>query len=105
MLPLVRWGSDLTYTNEVFREPPAFLGIEKHSPVCVSNYGCFKSRADKYFFREGFAAMLDYLKPNIVVLYGAKDKKLEELASNHGCRLIYFKDWMTYVHQRVDKNG
>ena len=33
VLPLIRWGSDLTYTTEVFSEPPAFLGIGKHSPV------------------------------------------------------------------------
>ena len=105
MLPLVRWGSDLTYTTEVFSEPPAFLGIEKHSPVCVSNYGCYKNRADKYFFREGFSAMLKYLNPNLVVLHGANDKKLQELASQHGCKLIHFKDWTTYVHQRGDKIG
>ncbi len=105
VLPLVRWGSRPTYTTEYLPEPPAFLGIEKSSPVCVSNYGCYKSRSDKYFFREGFEAMLEFLTPSIVVLYGANDKELMKLANKYGTKLIHFKDWTTYIHQRGGNVG
>lgn len=31
VIPNVRWGDERTYTTEVFPEPLAFMGFEKHS--------------------------------------------------------------------------
>ena len=105
ILPLVRWGGDLTYTTQCFHKPPSFMGIEKNSPVCVSNYGCYKSKADKFYFREGFKSMLKYLKPSAVVLYGAYDLQLEKLSKKSTCKIIRFTNWSNYIHQRGDCVG
>lgn len=99
MLPLIRWGSDLTNTTKLFSEPPSFTGIKANTPVCVSNYGCYKSRADKYFFRNGFEAMLNYLHPSVVLLYGSFDSELRKIANKHSCEVLHHVNWTAYMHQ------
>lgn len=69
--PLVRWGNELTYTTRYFPERIAFLGIRKHSIVCLGTYGCISSREDKHEYKAGLDAMMDALSPKVVLVYGA----------------------------------
>lgn len=50
--PLVRWGNELTYTTRYFPERIAFLGIPKHSVVCLGTYGCISNREDKHEYKS-----------------------------------------------------
>ena len=105
VLPLIRWGSEPTFTKSTFSTPPSFAGVVKGSSVCVSNYGCYKSRADKYYFRYGFRNMLDYLEPEQVLLYGSNDRVLSSMACSTGSTVYHFPDWISFVHRRVGIDG
>lgn len=68
--PLARWSDERTYTNELLPEPPAFMGIRHGSPVVVGAYGVLRNRDDRKFFLEGFEALVDYVEPEVVLVYG-----------------------------------
>ena len=38
--------------------------------VSISTYGCIKSSENRYYFKEGLKAMMDYLKPEVVLIHG-----------------------------------
>ena len=67
----VRWGDESTYTDAVFPEPVAFLGAPRNSIVSIGTYGCSQTKRDKRYLREGLEAMLYYLAPLMVLVYGA----------------------------------
>ena len=71
VIPNVRWGDERTYTTQVLPEPLAFLGVEKHSVVSVGSYGCVKTADERRHFRAGLAAMLDWVEPEAVLVYGS----------------------------------
>ncbi len=100
VVPNVRWGDERTYTDEVFREPPAFLGVDKNSIVSIGTYGQIKAAESKRYFREGLEAMLDYLKPQVVLVYGPMNKKIFEGLSGK-TRFVQFDDWTTRQHKYV----
>ncbi|MDO5296751.1 MAG: DUF4417 domain-containing protein [bacterium] len=85
VIPNVRWSDERSYTTCVWPVKFAFLGIPQYSIVAVSTYGCIKKRDDKYYFKQGLQAMLEELKPVIVLVYGAMPKPIfaefEDLAS------------------------
>lgn len=71
VIPNVRWGDERSYRPGITDVPFAFLGIEKHSIVSVSTYGCIRGKENKRHFHDGFQAMLTFLAPEIVLLHGA----------------------------------
>lgn len=101
--PLARWGNELTYTPRYFSEPIAFLGIERKSIVCVSTYGCISSREEKYYFKSGLDAMMRYLEPRVVLVYGAMPDAIfgDYL---HYAQFIQYPDWTKRMHGG-DNNG
>lgn len=99
VIPLIRWGSEETYTTSVLPEKVAFLGVEKHSIVLIGTYGCIKSRDDKYHFKAGLKAMLETLEPEIVLVYGPMpDSIFGEFLDQ--TRFIQYDDWITKMHRR-----
>lgn len=95
--PLARWGNELTYTTQYFPEPVAFLGLPKHSVTCIGTYGCIGSREEKYYFQAGLEAMLKYLEPVIVFVYGSMPMDIfgEYLEYTE---FVQFPDWTTRMH-------
>ena len=71
VIPNVRWGDERSYTSRILGEKVAFLGVPKRSIVSIGTYGCIRSKEDKMHFRSGLEAMLQYLEPQVVVIYGA----------------------------------
>lgn len=94
VIPNIRWGDERTYTTCVLPEKIAFLGAPKHSIVSIGTYGQIKSREDKFYFREGLIAMLDELKPKIVLVYGAMPKYIFEGLENR-THFVDYPDWIT----------
>ena len=102
VIPHIRWGNSLTYTTEVFPEAVAFLGVEKHSIVAISPYGCAKTRDDKYHLKAGLEAMLMTVEPEVVLVHGAMPKSVFDDYRNT-TKFVHYPDWTTYVHKGGDR--
>ncbi len=94
VIPNIRWGDERSYTNKVFNEKFAFLGIPKNSIVSIGTYGCIQSKESKKYFKEGLKEMIKELKPEVVLVYGSmpniifKDLKDET-------KFINYKDFIS----------
>lgn len=96
VIPNIRWGDERTYTNAVFRDKVAFLGVDKHSIVSIGTYGQIQNAESRRYFREGLLAMLDELKPEIVLVYGAMPEKIFGDLKNR-TRFIQYADWISRI--------
>ena len=94
--PLARWGNEYTYTTKYFPDRIAFLGLPKHSIICVGTYGNIQSHEDKYYFKGGLEAMLETLEPEIVLVYGAMPSDVfgDYLKST---KFVQYPDWTKRV--------
>jgi len=97
VIPNVRWGDERTYTTEVFPEPLAFMGFEKHSIVSVGSYGLVKTVEEKKHFKAGLEAMIDYLEPQVVLVYGSMPKDIFTDHLKFKTQFYQYPDWTTYV--------
>ena len=94
--PLIRWGDERTYTTCVWPEKVAFAGIERHSPVVISTYGCIQGKDNKYHFRAGLEAMMEELEPSLVLVHGPMPDKVFASVSQLS-KFIQYPDWITRV--------
>lgn len=92
-----RWGDERTYASDIFPEQVAFLGVPKHNIVCIGTYGCVEGDSESYYFKEGLRAMLDYIEPKIVLVYGPMPNEIfgEFLGKT---QFIQYNDWAKVVH-------
>lgn len=97
VIPNIRWGNELTYTTKYFSEKIAFLGAPKHSIISIGTYGCIQTREDKYYFHAGLDAMLEYLEPNVVLVYGSMPKSVFGSYETQ-TKFVPFPDWTTRNH-------
>lgn len=103
VIPLIRWGNEYTYTTKYFPEKVAFLGVEKHSIVAISNYGCFDTQEEKYYFAAGLDAMMETLEPDTVLVYGSMPDATFKTFKAYA-RFIRYPDWTTRMHNRTNGN-
>ena len=70
-------------------EKIAFSGVEKHSIVSVSTYGCIQAKEDKIYFKAGLEAMMETLEPEVVLVYGPMPEFHQQYTNhhNHRCKL------------------
>lgn len=95
--PMARWGNEYTYTTAYFPERIAFLGLPKHSIICIGTYGCISSRIEKYHFKHGLEAMLETLAPKVVPVYGSMPDDI--FGDYLQCtEFIQYPDWTTRMH-------
>lgn len=97
--PLIRWGDERTYTTCLLSEKVAFVGVERRSPVVVSSYGCYQTRADKFHFEAGFMAMMDELEPSMVLVHGAISRSLANKVRGR-TELHQYPDWTSRMKGR-----
>ena len=101
VIPNVRWGDERTYTCDFLAEPLAFLGIERHSIVAIGSYGLVKTAEEKHHFKEGLSAMLDWLEPEVVLIYGsAPESVFGEFWDKS--EFVRYPDWTTHVRQDIE---
>lgn len=100
VIPNVRWGDALTYRSDVMPEKVAFLGVDKHSIVAISTYGCIKGKENEYHFQAGLEAMMEELEPSVVLVYGSDSPKIFSpyLAYAH---FVHYPDWITRMHMKA----
>jgi hypothetical protein len=97
-IPNVRWGDERTYTTCALPEPLAFLGVEKGSIVSIGSYGLVRTKLEKHHFRAGLGAMLDYLEPEVVLVYGPMPEEVFGEFSDR-TEFVRYPDWTTYIHE------
>ncbi|MBO4490473.1 MAG: DUF4417 domain-containing protein [Lentisphaeria bacterium] len=94
VIPNVRWGDERSYTTAVLPECFAFLGVPKHSIVSVGTFGCIQGEENTRHFRDGLAAMLDHLEPEIVLVYGAMPDQIFAPVADR-TRFVRYPDWIS----------
>ena len=97
VIPNVRWGDERTYTTKFFPERIAFSGIEKNSIVAVGSYGQLQNKTNRYYFEEGFKAMMMQLTPKVVLVYSKMPDDLEALYPE--TKFIEYQDWASLVRE------
>ena len=90
VIPNISWGD---YRSFDF----CFDGIEPHTTVAVSSYGCVRRKVDREFFLDGFARMLKCLRPDAVVFHGTVFEDIEYLADKNHALLIPVKSRLDTV--------
>lgn len=100
VIPNVRWGDERTYSDVLFEIPPAFMGIPKHDIVSIGSYGCCKRKEDKYYLTHGLQAMLNFLEPEAVIVYGAFPDSIFETLSER-TMFYHISDWITQKKGRA----
>ena len=98
VIPNVRWGDERTYTAEFLPEPLAFLGVEKHAIVSIGTYGVIKTADEKRHMKAGLAAMLRYLEPEVVLVYGSMP---DDIFAKHrrDVEFVQYQDWTSYIKE------
>jgi hypothetical protein len=100
VIPNVRWGDERSYRPGITAIPFAFLGIEKHSIVSISTYGCIRGIENKKHFHDGFRSMLEFLQPEIVLIHGAMPEDVfSGMPTDFQC--IHYEDWTTQKRRKV----
>ena len=94
----MRWGDERTYTCDFLPEPLAFLGVERHSVVAVGSYGVVKTKDERRHFKAGMAAMLDWLEPEVVLVYGSTPDDLFEGFLDRS-EFVKYPDWTSHVRR------
>ena len=97
VIPQIRWGNELTYTTEYFSEKIAFLGAPKESIVAIGTYGCCGGKLNKLHFKAGLEAMLEILKPQVVLVYGPMSDSIFDDYKDM-TTFVEYPDWTTRMH-------
>lgn len=63
VIPNIRWSDESSFDY-------CFLGVPKHSIVCISTHGCIADKEQKNMFRTGTRAMIDALEPSVILVHG-----------------------------------
>ena len=94
VIPNVRWGDERSYTTAVLPECFAFLGVPRHSIVSIGTYGCIQGKENTRHFRDGLAAMIDCLEPEVVLVYGSMPDRIFAPVANR-TRFVQHPDWIS----------
>lgn len=100
VIPNVRWGDERTFSTCVLPEKAAFLGIPSHRIVAISTYGCIKSRADRFYFKNGLAAMIETLSPAIILVHGSMPYDVFKNTPGN-IKLIQYNNWISLRKKKV----
>lgn len=102
-VPNIRWGDERSYSTKFFSEPFAFAGVDKRSIVSIGTYGCIRGKDNKKHFKAGLRAMLEYLEPAVVLVYGPMPKDIfDEYTSR--TQFVRFDDWIKVKKGSFTKN-
>lgn len=63
VIPNIRWSDESSFEY-------CFLGVPRHTIVCVSTHGCIETREQRVMFNKGMKAMLETLVPAAVLVHG-----------------------------------
>ena len=96
VIPSVHWGDERTYTSSLLHEPLAFLGVERRSIVAVGAHGQVRTPQQRRQFAAGLRAMVSYLEPYVVLVYGSVPSDMLE-PYGYGVEFVRYPDWASHV--------
>lgn len=94
VIPNVRFADERTYSF-------CFNGVEKNSTVAIGTHGCIKKVVDKAYFEKGLAEMVQQLKPQTIIVYGAAPDCIFGKYKEMGIRIIQFESEYAVSHKAV----
>ena len=101
--PLCRWGDWRSFEPYITSVPLAFIGLPKNNALWIGSYGVSKKREDKQNFKEGLAAMLEWLHPVRVFVYGPMPKDV--FGDFEGATdFVRYTNWTSLRHEEA-RNG
>lgn len=100
VIPRIRWSNEITFTDSLFPDKLAFLGVEKHGIYAIGTYGCIQTKEEKRVFKLGLKAMIEELEPEVVLVYGAMPKDVFEEFMGL-TRFVRYDDWTTLCHKEA----
>lgn len=100
-IPNIRWGNEASYRDIFYGDIPfAFMGAPKYSIVSISTYGCIRGKENKWHFKAGLQAMIKYLNPVKVLVYGAMPEEVFEDVILQ-TEFHQYDDWITQKKKEV----
>ena len=72
VIPNIRYGDERTYDCCCY-------GISKHSVIVIGSLGCLKVKEYRMVFEKGVEYVVNYLRPETVVFYGATPSNVLEI--------------------------
>ena len=100
VIPNIRWGDERTYTTICLPEKVSFLGVDKHSVVSISTYGCIRGKENKQHFRAGLEAMLETLEPEVVLVYGRMPDAIFSGLTDRA-NFVSYPDWISLKRRGI----
>lgn len=80
----VRWGSPETWGY-------CFAGVPKHTVVAVGAVASgLRKIENRPLFEDGLEAMIQFLKPAVIIIYGSASCEALRLLENHGIKAVRF---------------
>lgn len=97
--PLCRWGDERTYKPYITDIPLAFIGLPKNNAVWIGTYGVSKHQEDKKHLRSGLEAMIEWLSPVRIFVYGSLPGDIFGDLSHSNLFTVY-PNWTSLMHGR-----
>ena len=65
-------------------------GVPKNSPIAIGSHGCLRIKKDRELFIAGLEAVVTYLRPSCLVVYGATPSDVFSIYSEAGISVLQF---------------
>lgn len=98
VIPNVRWGQPRTYEL-------ACMGVEKNKTIAVGTLGCLKDTEECQWFTSGLDYVIEYLRPDNIIVYGSAPDKVFSVAKMQGINIIPFESETKKYFKEVKLNG
>lgn len=83
VIPNIRFGDDRTFELSC-------AGINKHGVIAVGSHGCIKLLNERKYFINGLKYVIDKLKPQTIVVYGATPDEVFAQYKEAGIEILQF---------------
>lgn len=104
IIPNIRWSDERSYSDISVINPPnqnlypekpfAFCGVEKHGIYSIGTYGCINGEENMFHFKEGLKAMIYYLEPKTILVYGTMQNNVFD-EYKEKVQFVHYEDWIT----------
>lgn len=94
VIPNIRFGDERTFELSC-------AGVHKHGIIAVGSHGCIKLLNEREYFKRGIDFVMDRLKPNTVIVYGAAPDEVFGKYRDSKTRIFQFDSEYSVSHQRA----
>ena len=92
IIPNVRWSDERSYDF-------AFEGLEPGGTYAVSTNGCIQGKAERRYFKQGLAAMVEALAPETLVVYSCAPDDIFAPVREAGVKIIHIEN-TSFIHHK-----